>query len=347
MLAPALLVTALVVVFGFVVNPDARDGSRSSAPDASAPMSPSASPAATPSGSAGATRPEGVGIQNKLVGPRVVIRAKPRPKFRSVSPFTFTVASFNVLGHSHTVAGGHAARFADSGTRMGWTLSALADTGVDVVGLQELQPQQVGHLTGRGGGTWSVWPGHSLGREAGANSIAWRKSEFEMVKGDTITVPYFGGAPWPMPYVLLRHHATGQLVWVANFHNPANRDSPKQNTGYRRVAIGRETVLARSLEATGYPVFFTGDYNDRAEAFCPITTSTALKAANGGSTGTSCSPPDRMEVDWVFGSDRVSFAGYAALEGGLVGRASDHPLVVTEATVPGYRERIFYPRTGR
>lgn len=346
MLAPALLVTVLVVVFGFVATPDDEDDKRSSAPEPGVSATPSTAPTTTPT-STDATRPEGVGIQRKLVGPRVVFRAKPRPRYLTISPFTFTVASFNVLGHNHSLPGGHAARFADSGTRMGWTLSALADTGVDVVGLQELQPQQVGHLTGRGGSTWSVWPGHSLGREAGANSIAWRKAEFEMVKGDTITVPYFDGKPWPMPYVLLRHHATGQQIWVANFHNPANKDSPKQNTGYRRVAIGRETVLARSLEATGYPVFFTGDFNDRAEAFCPITTSTALKAANGGSTGTGCSPPDRMEVDWVFGSDRVGFAGYAAIEGGLVGRASDHPLVVAQATVPGYRERIVYPRRRR
>jgi endonuclease/exonuclease/phosphatase family metal-dependent hydrolase len=343
MLAPALLVTVLVVVFGFVVDSGDEDEKPTAAPRSSVSASPTPSATDAVRKDPGNARPEGYGIQNKLVGPQVVIKARPRPKFRSIPSFSFTIASFNVLGHNHSVAGGDAARFADSGTRMGWTLGALANSGVDVVGLQELQPQQVGHLLGRGGGTWAVWPGHELGREAGANSIAWRRSEFELVKGETITVPYFEGNPWPMPYVLLRHRATGRQIWVASFHNPANKDSPKQNTGYRRVALGRESVLARSLEATGHPVFFTGDYNDRAEAFCPITTNTALKAANGGSTGSSCAPPDKMEVDWVFGSDRVTFSGYAALEGGLVGRASDHPLVLARATVPGYRERIIYP----
>lgn len=342
MLAPALLVTVLVVVFGFVVGSGDEDDRPVTAPSATQPAPTATPPVVRPSGS---TQPEGMGAHRKLVGPRVVIKAKPRPRFRTVPPFTFTIASFNVLGHSHSLPSGAAARFADSGVRMGWTLSALAGSGVDVVGLQELQPQQVGHLLGRGGGTWSLWPGRALGREAGANSLAWRKSEFEMVKGETITVPYFGGRPWPMPYVLLEHRATGRQIWVASFHNPANKDNPKQNTAHRRVAIGRESVLARSLEATGIPVFFTGDYNDRAKAFCPITTNTELKAANGGSTGPSCSPPGRMEVDWVFGSDRVTFSGYAAIKGGLVGRASDHPLVVARATVPGYRERIVYPKT--
>lgn len=344
MLAPAALVTALVVSLGFVVgDPGGQDpGTQASSgpPSVSSSAAPSTQPTVVDDGA----EPEGIGLQIKLVGPRPVLKAKPRPKWRTIPAATFTVASFNVLGHSHTVAGGAAARFADSGTRMGWTLTALDSAGVDVVGLQELQPQQVGHLQGRGGGTWSVWPGHTLGREAGANSIAWRHDVFELVEGKTIDIPYFEGNQYPMPYIRLRHLATGQEIWMASFHNPANKNTPAINTGYRREATRRQIVLAQSLEATGLPVFFTGDFNDRAEYFCPVTTSTALQAANGGSTGTTCVPPDKMEVDWVFGSERVDFTGYAAVEGGLVGRASDHPLVRVDATIPEKRERIVYAK---
>jgi hypothetical protein len=51
-----------------------------------------------------------------------------------------------------------------------------------------------------------------------------------------------------------------------------------------------------------------------------------------------------MEVDWIFGSDRVAFSSYAAID---VPRASDHPLVVATATVPATKERIIYPEGKR
>lgn len=345
MLAPAALVTALVVTFGFVLGSPDDDTDRADRARAeiSGPMTGVGDPTAPASPTAtDSAKPAAIGLQEKLIGPRPVIKVRPRPAYRTIPAATFTVASFNVLGHNHTVAGGDAARFADSGTRMGWTLAGLAGAGVDVVGFQELQPQQVGHLQARGGGTWTVWPGNSLGRFAGANSIAWRHDTFEMVEGKTIDIPYFDGVQWPMPYVLLKHKATGQQVWVASFHNPANKNTPARNYGYRREGTRREIVLAESLEATGFPVFFTGDFNERAEYFCPLTTQTELKSASGGSTGTSCAPPARMEVDWVFGSDRVDFSGYAAIDGGVLARASDHPLVRADATVPARREKIIY-----
>jgi len=343
MLAPAVIVTLLVVALGFVLSRD--DEPRTASSDRTSEVAAGAQAAGTAAETTSPTAtPEFDVNAAKLPGARVVIKAKPLPKFRHVPAFDFRIASFNVLGHSHTVAGGDAARFADSGTRMGISIGALSGAGVDVVGLQELQPQQVGSLIGRAGGTYEVWPGNALGREAGANSIAWRRSEFEMVEVKTINITYFDGAERPMPYVLLQHRATGQRIWVASFHNPANKNNPRGNFHWRRVATEREIVLARTLEATGYPVFFTGDFNERAEYFCPLTAQTELHAAAGGSSGTSCAPPARMEVDWIFGSDRVAFSSYAAID---VPRASDHPLVVATATVPATKERIIYPEGKR
>jgi endonuclease/exonuclease/phosphatase family metal-dependent hydrolase len=341
MLAPAALVTALVLGFGFVMggDGDAPEGQKAQG----APVAGAASEVA----SGEPVDSEGRSTLAKLTGPRVVLKAKPRPKFRIYKPYSFTIASFNVLGHSHTVAGGNAARFADGGTRMGWTLSGLAGASVDLVGLQELQPQQLGALLGRGGATWSVWPGNALGRWGMANSIAWRKDTFKMVRAETIDIPYFGGQPRMQPYILLRHLKTGQKLWIASFHNPANHGSPGANTRYRRIATGREIALANALAETGWPVFFTGDFNDRSEYFCPVTANTALKAANGGSTGDACSPPDRMPVDWIFGSDRIRFTSYAAIESGVVARASDHPLVVADVRVPKEKQRIIYKKKQR
>lgn len=334
MLAPAALVTAVVLAFGFVMGGDG-DSDKPEKADVSA-LSDVASVQTDDS--------EGRPNLAKLTGPRVVIKAKPRPKFRTYKPYSFTIATFNVLGHSHTVAGGTAARFADSTTRMGWTLSALAAASVDLVGLQEVQPQQLSSFLGRAGGTWSIWPGNDLGRWGMANSVAWRKDTFTVVRSHTMDIPYFGGQPRMQPYILLQHKKTGQKLWIANFHNPANHGSPGANTRYRRIATAREIDLANTLAETGWPVFFTGDFNDREEIFCPLTRSTALKAANGGSTGAICSPPDRMPVDWIFGSSRVRFSGYAAIDSGIIARASDHPLVVAEVGVPKDKVRIIYKK---
>jgi endonuclease/exonuclease/phosphatase family metal-dependent hydrolase len=341
MLAPAVLVTAVVLAFGFVMGGDGdSDSGRKTAGSAVSGVA-SDVPSSDPADS------EGRSTLAKLTGPRTVISAKPRPKFRRYKPYTFTIGTFNVLGHSHTVAGGDAARFADSSTRMSWTVSGLAGAGVDLVGLQEVQPQQLGSFLGRVGGTWSVYPGNSLGRWGIANSIAWRKDTFALVRPHTIDIPYFGGQPRMQPYILLRHKKTGQKLWIANFHNPANHGSPAANTHYRRVATDREITLANNLAKTGWPVFFTGDFNDREEYFCPITRSTTLKAANGGSTGATCSPPDTMPVDWIFGSNRVRFLDYAAIDSGVIARASDHPLVVAEVRVPKDKVRIIYKKKQR
>lgn len=339
MLAPAVVVTLLVVALGFTLG---GDGDEKDIPRKAAGSTATES---APAGDILASSPQGGAVGAdvrvaKLPGPRVVIKAKPRPKWRRYDAFSFRLASYNLLGHNHTVSGGDAARFADSSYRMGLQLNGLANAGVDVVGLQEFQPQQIGALLARGGGTWDVWPGNSAGRFAGANSIAWRQSEFELVESHLINITYFDGQEWPMPYVKLRHLDSGQEIWSANFHNPATKGNPA-NYHWRRVATGREIALANQLEASGLPVFFTGDFNERAEYFCPLTTQTKMQAANGGSTGTSCSPPSPMEVDWVFGSERVDFSDYAAID---LPRASDHPLVVSTVTVPQHRERIVYPK---
>jgi endonuclease/exonuclease/phosphatase family metal-dependent hydrolase len=336
MLAPAVLVTAVVLAFGFVMGGDGDPADAGKAAGTVAPV--------TGASSVEPVDTEGRATQAKIPGPGVVITKKPRPKFRVYKPYSFTIASFNVLGHSHTVAGGTAARYADSSTRMGWTLSGFASAGVDLVGLQEVQPQNLGSLLGRAGGTWSVYPGNALGRWGMANSIAWRKDTFKLVDANTMDIPYFGGQPRMQPYLLLQHLETGQKLWIANFHNPANHGSPAANTRYRRIATGREIALANSLAKTGWPVFFTGDFNDREAFFCPVTAGTALKAANGGSTGGVCSPPDRMPVDWIFGSDRIGFSQYAAIDSGVIARASDHPLVVADVRVPKDRERIVYKK---
>ena len=68
----------------------------------------------------------------------------PIPVVAAVSgPTSFRVSSFNILGYDHTTGGrGSKKGYADGAQRMKWAVQILKSEDVDVVGLQEFQPQQ-------------------------------------------------------------------------------------------------------------------------------------------------------------------------------------------------------------
>ena len=296
----------------------------------------SASPGAVPSFDPGATaaRPTSRpttprATRSPRATPGTTEPALPPVEVVPAPPTTFRVSTLNVLGAGHTDPGGNRPGYASGQVRMGWSLDLLARAGSSVVGFQELQPPQGAVLRARRPG-WGIFPGGRQ-RQTLRNSVAWDGQVWEFVGGRTLGIPYFGGTPLPMPYVLLRHRTTGQEVWFTNFHNPADARGPAAR--FRRIAIDREAALVSFLHATGSPVILTGDLNDRAEAFCPLTAAAPLQAANGGSTGRACRPPARMPVDWIFGTTDVTFDGYTVNSRGLIQRATDHPLVSASVTI--------------
>ena len=265
-------------------------------------------------------------------------KPEPEPKKEKPAPppaeASFTISSFNVLGSSHTAGKGG---MLPGPVRMRTAASLFNTHGVDIVGLQEMQGDQLNAFQGAAGGTFDVYPGTAAGPLGIENSIAWREAEFSLVSSQTIQIPYFDGRLRPMPYVLLRHNATGRQVWVANFHNPASNPKRGNNDGWRAKAAGIETALAARLSSeTGYPVFVTGDMNDREAYFCRLTGGAPMQAANGGSNDGGCNPPPYpMPVDWIFGSESIDFSGYVRDEGPLVRRTSDHPMIRAQVLLDG------------
>lgn len=253
-----------------------------------------------------------------------------RAKQRADNPTVFRVSTFNVLGAGHTAKGGNKTGYASGATRMGWAVSLLRGASIDVAGFQEFQPPQYAVFRNQMPG-WGVYPGASLSRGSMADSIVWDQSQWDLVEARTIDIPYFGGRPVAMPYVLLRNLGSGQKIWFANFHNPADAHGPAQR--FRDRALSLEIGLANNLHADGTPVIITGDMNDREEYFCPMTADAPMHAANGGSTGGACAPPSHMDVDWIFGSTDLDFANYTSDDSRLVKRTSDHPFVWAEATL--------------
>ncbi|MBX5481875.1 MAG: hypothetical protein IRZ16_08575, partial [Myxococcaceae bacterium] len=111
------------------------------------------------------------------------------------------------------------------------------------------------------------------------NSIAWRKDKWELVKGRSVTVPYFEGHKKQMPVVLLKNKETGQKAWFINVHNPASTKLHPHNEHWRDVAAQKEIALIKKLEKTGLPVILTGDMNEKQEARRHILRGTDMKAA--------------------------------------------------------------------
>lgn len=247
---------------------------------------------------------------------------------------SFNVVSFNALGFSHTARGGDRRGWASGTTRMRAAVGILQAQDASVIGFQEFQGPQyaVFHAMNPG---FEVYPGPSLGSQPLQNSIAWRTTDWTLVRAQTTPIPYFYN-PVPMPQVLLRNVHTGRLVWFGNFHNPADKFHPAQAARTAGTAI--EASLVRGFLTDGYPVIFTGDMNERESYFCRISTLAPLVAADGAyRDAAGCHTVSPTPVDWIVGTAPVQFSGYLRDTTTTSRRISDHFLIRTTATLPPER----------
>src|ERR1700712_3901101 len=320
-------------------SPDKTSNAQADAKASETPT-PSTSPTAVPDASGSYTGKVSQKEEKKAVdiNPPAV-----RPKPIALPPVTsFTMATFNLLGSTHSQKGGSSAGFGPGVQRLNGALQILAQHQITVVGFQEFQPDQRAAFRSRATG-WEMYPGLSLGRRAGENSVAWRSDTWEMVRPGLIPIPYFNGRIRPMPYVLLRNKQTGVQAFFSTFHNPANIGGNMQR--FRTEATTREIKLFNSLETQQIPQLVTGDMNERSEYFCRITGATPLLAAAGGSNSGGCAPPKPTQIDWIFGSPGVQFQNYVIDRSAVVRRTTDHPVVVTGVTIDSLKFKNSYDPT--
>ncbi len=236
----------------------------------------------------------------------------------------FNLASFNVLGASHTRK---SSRYATYPQRTNRAISLLDSRGLDVVGLQEFQEIQSDYFMKKTGGTWGIFHWDPAGKRRDTeNAIIWRKSTMEFVSGETFDIPYFNGNIRHVPAVLLREKATGRTAYFLNVHNPANVRG--NAAGYRARAVAIEKQKMIDLRATGRPVFLTGDFNDRAKAFCPLTQD-KLSISPNSVPSMTCAYPKQTSIDWIFAAGQARFSSFSRDTYPQSARISDHPLVVT------------------
>ncbi len=259
--------------------------------------------------------------------------AMPAPARGASASEPFRVATFNVLGASHTERGKKRRIHGDYRPRMRRTVRFVERHDFEIIGFQEYQTPQHELFLRRTQGRWGVYPGLEAGRRPVQNSIVWRTDEWTVVEKRLYEIPYFRGKLVQQPYVRLRSNQSGQDVWVINTHNPANSKGPAQH--WRDEAMAVQAELASELERTGVPVLLVGDFNNRPEAFCAITGASDLKAVNGGGwPGGVCDPPRRMRIDWIFASKAVQVLGYVDLKNRMTSRMMDHPVVFAEVALP-------------
>ena len=242
------------------------------------------------------------------------------------------------MGADHTAPGGNRHGWAPGPVRMKWLTQVINAESVDVIGLQEFQYPQYQVWEQQMGDSWDTYPALLWGNKGMRNSVAWRTDQWTLVSGSWVKVPYFHGTILRMPVVLLQHVTTGQQVYVASFHNPADARGPAAR--WRKQATDIEIAMVNRLRTeTGLPVYVTGDMNERDIYYCRMTAGTDMVAANGGfnngtGTLTGCGPTRPTYIDWIFGSPETTFTGYVANRGPKIRKSTDHPMIVAQAELP-------------
>ncbi|MEO9323791.1 alkaline phosphatase family protein [Nocardioides sp. C4-1] len=280
-----------------------------------------------------------------VAGPATVAQApaekapKKKAARQPAGTTVFQLGSFNLLGAGHT-DGGPRDNYLPSSQRLTITKNVIEQRKLGVIGFQEMHKEQVALWNQRYSSGWGLYPGASLGEAAGHNSITWRKSEYELVQAKWLAMPYFKGEIYKMPYVMLRHRATGTRFWVSNVHLPANTSGPAQK--WRDEGMRRQATLVAGLhrQYPKVPVFLTGDMNERERFVCTMLKIAPVRAANGGyADASTCQVPPAMSVDWIVGTPNASFTGYVALDDDQVNQASDHPFIIANVHVPTPKAR--------
>jgi hypothetical protein len=238
----------------------------------------------------------------------------------------FTVASFNMLGASHTPN----SRYASYAVRTPRALALLKTRGVDVAGLQEFEEKQADVML-KDTTFKSFFGAFRGGKPDTRNAIIWRDSTMQFVSGELLPIKYFNGSIIQVPVVLLRQRATGRTAYFMNTHNPASGVFGYGNqASYRNYDIGVEKAKIVELRATGRPVFFTGDFNDRQAAFCPLTAN-KLAISPNSVPSMGCAYPKQSSIDWIFAAGQARFSSFTYDRYSKDAKISDHPMILARA----------------
>jgi endonuclease/exonuclease/phosphatase family metal-dependent hydrolase len=248
-----------------------------------------------------------------------------------VAPEPVTLASFNILGASHTdgtpgsgLGGGENHSMPAWYVRLPNAMSLLESAGVTIAGLQEVHPPQSNALATTYADRWGMYP-----RDRLQNKVIWDRTAWTMTDSRLVDIPYHDGHQTPMPIVQLTSTTTGQVIWVWSIRNPVGARK------HRVEALRRQHATLTSIAATGVPVVIVGDFNDSHDgprrSHCTLTPT--LANAFGGQADPCRPPKDSASIDHIYGAN-LSWAGARVDRTPQHDKISDHPLVVASTADP-------------
>lgn len=242
----------------------------------------------------------------------------------------FTLGSYNVLGEHHTGAYRHDDRFAPSRVRAEWTGQVLRTHGLDVIGLQESSKGQVRAILDGAHGRYGAFPHPDRHKRSNETTLLWDQRKLEAVETRTIRTQFIS-RKLPRPVVRFRHRASGREFWVMNVHN-----APWGHQQKRNQAVRAQIAELRELEASGLPVYFVGDMNEKRKVLCTVLRNTGLNSPMGGrlKRDGSCVTPRVMRVDWIFGSERSDWGNFHFAKPPMIRLTTDHWVPMTKVRVP-------------
>lgn len=252
----------------------------------------------------------------------------------AVAPLSFRIGSFNILGSWHTRAGNGVSYEAPGPMRAHLAAEAIRLYAPGVVGFQEAEPDQVPIMAAELP-DYDFWPGLELDWEGVRNNIAYDNRRFTRTAQGTIPITFLGQRR-QLPFIRLQDRATGRQFWVMNAHNTPKRGSDSWGFEERKAQLDAEITQLGKMQATGLPVFFVGDLNDRIYTYCQIVRRTTLRAPQGYyPPPNDCDLPPNTHIDWIFGSaSQVAWSDYKYDRGALVAQVTDHHVTWATATLP-------------
>jgi surface antigen len=262
----------------------------------------------------------------------------------------FRIASFNVLGKSHTDG--------PSANKPGWatwseriqaSLRVIQSNNLEIIAFQEFEPDQRAylkeHLPNYGQSTH--------GKDS--DSIMWNSDRFDMVGKGTWETVYFGG-PIQEPWVKLKDKDTQQEFYVLSVHDPINRGQGSAQTRYENALKHKALVERLQSEA---PVLLVGDFNsaytkdggagatsNEKLTYCVIAVNGPMNDAYDLSVPRQEKCPNKPKqgvrnyIDHIYLTPEIEVEknSFKEIRSGETSNGSDHPTIFSDVVIPGAAE---------
>lgn len=232
--------------------------------------------------------------------------------------------------------------------RLSRSVSVIKDNDLDIVGMQEVRPDQMEELLKPEliSSTYEMWPNALKNPEYNPNPIIWKPTKYRALSKDYINVRYFKGAAQRIPVILFEDIATGQKFYFANTHDPASGGDRGDNDAIRddNARIYREYFEKIRSSDKETPFMLVGDFNSsvRGETApigqrtsCILTKTIFWNAYHAAKNDASnCPSKGPSGVDHIYLSRNVSASKYYIIDKGKqTGNGSDHNTVIADVAI--------------